>query len=82
MNSSSLGSLTVQLETIPRGDRWQVYQRLQSLNIACHCSPDGGVAVEINSPTALAQLSSVVKQLTASRSDLISWLECCWHTKP
>ncbi|NJP10910.1 MAG: hypothetical protein HC866_16705 [Leptolyngbyaceae cyanobacterium RU_5_1] len=80
MNQPSLTSLTVQVLTISRCDRWQARQRLQDLNIPCHCLADGRLQVEINHPIAILQLRSVIQQLTASRTDLIDWLDQCWQT--
>lgn len=77
MNSSSSVPLTVQLHTVSRSDRWQVYQRLQSLDISCFCSTAGWVEVEVHTPVVVAQLRSVVQQTTASRQELIDWLERC-----
>lgn len=80
MNPSQLESLTVQVPTVSRCDRWQAHQRLQSLSIPCHCSADGHLTVEVNTPVAVLQLRSVVQQLTAPRTELIDWLERCWET--
>lgn len=60
-------------------DRWTVYQRLQELQIPCCCNTNRPLQVEIESPTAAIQLWSVVRQITTSRSELISWLNECWH---
>lgn len=61
--------------------RWQIYRRLQELEIPCQCATNQPLQVEINSPLAIAQLTCVVKQLTASRSKLINWLDDCWKLK-
>jgi hypothetical protein len=60
-------------------DRWVVYHRLQQLNIPCWCETNQPLKVVISSPAAAIQLWSVVRQFTASRQDLISTLEFCWH---
>lgn len=65
---------------VNQADRWQVYQRLQELDIACECSINQPLRVEIHSPTAAIQLQSVIKQYTADRPSLVQWLECCWHS--
>ncbi|QZZ20722.1 hypothetical protein J5X98_26460 [Leptothermofonsia sichuanensis E412] len=80
MNPSQLESLTVQLLSVSRCDRWQASQRLQALSIPCYCSSDGLLVVEVDSPLDILQLRSVVHQLTASRVELIDWLERCWDT--
>lgn len=77
MNLSSSIPLTVPVETISRCDRWLACQRLQDLSIPCQCQLDGCLQVEITHPIAILQLRSVVQQITASRSELIEWLERC-----
>lgn len=62
-----------------RADCWLVCLRLWELAIPCWCEPEQPLRVQINSATAAAQLWSVVRQLTASRLELVSWLEDCWH---
>jgi hypothetical protein len=64
--------------SVTRSDRWQAYQRLQELDIACACPVDGSLQVNLNTPLAAIQLWSVVKQLTTSRRDLSDWLKHCW----
>ncbi|HIK04293.1 MAG TPA: hypothetical protein IGS40_06210 [Trichormus sp. M33_DOE_039] len=60
-------------------DRWQVYQRLQELEIPCWCEANQPLTVEINSPAAAVQLWSVTQQFTAVRQDLISTLKRSWQ---
>lgn len=67
-----------QVVVLPRCDRWQVYYRLQELEISCDCLADGSLQVEINSATAALQLRSVVQHTTESRQQLADRLECCW----
>jgi hypothetical protein len=62
-------------------NRWQVYQRLQELDIPCSCAPNQPLRVEINNPLAVVQIWSVIQQLTASRQDLIFSLEQCWKSR-
>ncbi|MBN3924106.1 Asr1405/Asl0597 family protein [Nostoc sp. NMS4] len=62
-------------------DRWQVYQRLEELNIPCSCAANQPLKVEISNPTAAVQLWSVVRRFTASRQDQILTLECCWKSR-
>ncbi len=68
-----------QIVQIPYHQRWQIYHRLQELNIKCCCSEDGTLQVQINNWIAAILLHSTVIQFTASRSTLIDWLERCWH---
>lgn len=62
-------------------ERWSIYHRLQELEIPCNCSTNRPLQVELNHPNAIAQLCSVVKQSTASRNELIDWLDDCWRIK-
>ncbi len=62
-------------------DRWQVYQRLQELEIPCWCETNQPLRVEITNATDAIQLWSVTQQLTACRQDLIWTLECCWQKR-
>ena len=62
-------------------ERWQIYRRLQELEIPCHCSTNQPLQVEIDSPLAIAQLCSVVELSIAPRSELIDRLENCWKLK-
>ncbi|MDZ7956766.1 MAG: hypothetical protein RMY34_02465 [Aulosira sp. DedQUE10] len=59
-------------------DRWQVYQRLQELDVPCLCESNQPLQVEINSPLAIVQLWSVMRQFSVSRQDIISSLEKSW----
>ncbi len=60
-------------------DRWQVYQRLQELDIPCCCVTEQPLRVHIADPIAAIQLWSVLRQFTQSRQDLVCWLERCWQ---
>jgi hypothetical protein len=62
-------------------DRWQVYKRLQELDIPCWCETNQPLQVEISSPMAVIQLWCVMRQFTAPRQDLIWSLEHCWHSR-
>jgi hypothetical protein len=68
-----------QVLSISLCDRWQVYQRLQELDIPCTRLEDGRLQAEVNdSLTTILQVWSVVFQLTASRQQIVNWLEQCW----
>lgn len=60
--------------------KWQIYQRLQELNIPCKCSTNQPLRVDARSTTDAIQLWSVMKQFNASRPELIDWLKQCWHS--
>lgn len=64
---------------IENTERWSLYRRLQELEIPCRCSTNQPLQVELNNPSAIAQLCFVTKQCTASRSELIDWLDSCWR---
>ena len=64
---------------IKNTERWSIYHRLQELDIPCNCSTNQPLQVELNNPSAIAQLCCVFKQSTASRSELIDWLDNCWE---
>ncbi|MGE5656727.1 MAG: Asr1405/Asl0597 family protein [Actinomycetota bacterium] len=66
---------------IPRHDRWLIYHRLQELMIPCWCPEDGSLRVEVNDSNAAVLLRSTIQQFTASRSELVEWLERCWQTR-
>lgn len=60
-------------------DRWQVYRRLQELEIPCWCGVDQPLRTQINTVKQAAQLISVLRQVSGSRAQLVQWLECCWQ---
>ena len=62
-------------------DRWQVYQRLQELEIPCYCETNQPLRVQIGNATAAIQLWSVMRQFTISRQEMICILEYCWQNK-
>ncbi|HAC62990.1 MAG TPA: hypothetical protein DCF68_05495, partial [Cyanothece sp. UBA12306] len=78
MNSANLPLASSQTVSVPWGDRWTVYHRLQELEIPCHCCTNEPLRVELSTPIAVIQLQSVVKQCLASREELLQWLEYCW----
>lgn len=68
-----------QVVKVSRTDRWQVYRRLQELEIPCQCQTNQELTVEISNIATAVQVWSVVRQLNAERQDLIEILEECWH---
>ncbi|VEP11966.1 conserved hypothetical protein [Hyella patelloides LEGE 07179] len=62
-------------------DRWQVYYRLQALEVECSCQTDRPLQVYLGNSQAVVQTWSVVKQFTANRQELIDWLNQCWIAK-
>ena len=81
MKSSPPNQPLVHPVGIENTERWSIYHRLQELEISCRCSTDRPLEVELDRPIAIAQLSCVVKRVTASRSELIDWLDDCWKIK-
>jgi len=68
-----------QIVEVNWADRWQVYQRLQELDVPCWCGTNQPLTIEISNPTVAVQLWSVMRQLTAERQHLIQTLEQCWR---
>lgn len=60
-------------------DRWQVYQRLQELEIPCWCGMNEPLRLQVKTVQQAIQLLSVLKQFTTSRQELVKWLEQCLH---
>ncbi|MGB3299538.1 MAG: Asr1405/Asl0597 family protein [Phormidesmis sp.] len=67
-------SLTVECE-----DRWQVYHRLQELDIACECSGFQPLKVTIQTATEALQLWSVARRVSQSRQSLVMVLMQSWR---
>jgi hypothetical protein len=79
-SSRSLQSTSL-LVMVSRSERWQICNRLNELGIISSCRQDGGLAVDIHSPTALIQLYSVLRLLMAPRWQLLDQLERCWEKR-
>ncbi|NEQ86315.1 MAG: hypothetical protein F6K26_41470 [Moorea sp. SIO2I5] len=79
MDPSISESEASQVIEIKWGDRWQVYRRLQELEIPCHCQTNQPLKAQIDNVTALIQIWSILRQLTLPRQELISWLDDCWR---
>ena len=60
------------------GDRWQIYHRLQELEISCKCSTGKPLTVTVETPTAAVQVWRVARQPTLDRSQLGDWLDRCF----
>jgi hypothetical protein len=69
-----------QIVNVSRGDRWCLYHRLQELMIPCWCLQDGTLQVEVQDGLNALLLWSVVRQFSASRTELVEWLNQCWNT--
>jgi hypothetical protein len=60
-------------------DRWQIYHRLQELEIPCQCASYRPLVVWVDHPLAAIQLWSVVQQVTVPRQQQADRLEACWQ---
>lgn len=60
------------------GDRWQIYHRLQELDISCKCSTGNPLTVAVETPTAAIQVWSVARQPLLARSQMVDWLNRCF----
>jgi hypothetical protein len=81
MNLSSSKTEATQDVEISLCDRWQVYRRLQELEIPCQCGTNQPLRYHLKDVAAAIQLWSVVRQLTVERRELASWLERCWQIR-
>ena len=82
--SEQLNSLEQQpnrVLTVKWAYRWDIFRRLQALEIDCQCSTNEPLLVNLHSPTTLVQIWSVVRQSTANRQQLIDWLDNCWYVQ-
>lgn len=79
MNDLNVEEGSSQVVEVSWGERWLVYQRLQELQIPCHCGSDRPLRVSLHSPVQAIQLWSAIKQIRGTRQELIRWLESCWQ---
>jgi len=70
---------TSQIIEISCVDRWQVYRRLQELDIECFCETGKPLQVHLKNTNEVTQLESVLKQFTANRHELVQLLQGCWE---
>ena len=78
MNKSNLEPKLGQIVEVSGIHRWEVYRRLQELEIACWCSSGQPLQVQIEDAVEATQLGSVLRQLTAPKHELVGLLENCW----
>ncbi|NEO30771.1 MAG: hypothetical protein F6K36_10125 [Symploca sp. SIO3C6] len=79
MSQSSSQPPTSQVIEITACDRWQVYRRLQELDIICSYRTNEPLSYQVNEVTAAIQVWSVVRQLNLPRREIVAWLEKCWQ---
>ena len=79
MQSNNQRSPKHDIVTVQWSDRWQIYHRLQALDISCQCGTNRPLQVKVDDIHTAIQLWSVAKQFTASRRELVHWLNRCWR---
>lgn len=62
--------------------RWEVYKRLQELDISCKFQMYAPLAVQIVHPTDAMQLWSILQRTSMPRNTLIGRLQNCWQLPP
>ncbi len=82
MPSNNQPSRHQELVTVPLADRWPIYHRLQALDISCQCGTNQPLQVKVDDLQTAIQLWSVAKQFTASRGELVDWLNQCGQIPP
>lgn len=78
MKKSNLEPKLGQIVELGGLHRWEVYRRLQELEIACWCGSGQPLQVQIDNAVEATQLGSVLKQFTAPKHELVGLLENCW----
>jgi hypothetical protein len=79
VSSSSHPTREEQAIEVQSQDRWQIYHRLQELEIPCQCAFYQPLMVWVDHPLAAIQVWSVVQQVTTRRQQQIDRLEACWQ---
>lgn len=59
-------------------NRWEVYKRLQKLDISCRFQMYAPLEVQIDHSTDVMQLWSILQRTTMPRNILIGRLKNCW----
>ena len=65
--------------TVSCEDRWQVYHRLQSLDIDCCCSGFKPLTGSLRTPTEALQLWSIVRRVSEPKHVLVELLQQSWQ---
>ena len=79
MNPTTPISVSSQAIAINGLERWDIYHRLQELDIPCECSTQKLLSVVVSSPSDLIQVWTVVRRITSSKRDLVELLKGCWE---
>lgn len=77
-NSSEEPAIKTQIQ-VKQLERWQIYERLQELQIPCRCHCNQPLEVELETPLKVWQFWSVVWRVSASRESLSGYLDHCWR---
>lgn len=76
------GAAPAQTEVaLDRVTRWNVYRRLQELDLACECGCDRPLTVAISTPADALLVWSVVQATTRPKASLIDHLDRCWQQR-
>ncbi|MBW4621083.1 MAG: hypothetical protein KME17_17215 [Cyanosarcina radialis HA8281-LM2] len=81
MKSLQADSEAAQTLGVKGAERWEIYWRLQQLDIPAQCATNQPLKAQITSPAAVVQVWSVVRQTTAPRRELVLWLHRCWQAE-
>ncbi|PZO22735.1 MAG: hypothetical protein DCF25_02140 [Leptolyngbya foveolarum] len=65
--------------TINCEDRWQVYHRLQELDIVCQCRGFQPLKANIKTANEVIQLWSIIRRVSQPRQMLIDTLDRSWR---
>jgi hypothetical protein len=79
MNAPTTAPALTPIQTTDWLQRWEVYHRLQALEIACECGVNQALTVEIVTPLDILQVWVVMRNIRSSRMELINCLENCWQ---
>jgi len=62
--------------------KWEIYERLQMLEIPCQCDAHRPLTVYVSNAYQGLQYWSIVRRLSSSRSELLKYIESCWQLSP
>ncbi|MBD2576910.1 Asr1405/Asl0597 family protein [Oscillatoria sp. FACHB-1406] len=79
MNSLHSELHSPQIVELRGRERWQIYRRLQELDIPCRCAASKPLRIEVRNSYIAIQLWCVIRNLTASDRELRTRLERCWE---
>jgi hypothetical protein len=77
-NPENPNANTIKLIDLHQPERWQLYQRLQELDIECYCSGCQPLLMHLEGAFSALQAWSAMRQMYCSNDCLRNWLEQCW----